>query len=82
MVHCLLLCRNLVVYEDKSVKTVQREFVSLAPFNPVSPAIVDTWSSHLNHMEKFKAPETASRIFFSTKPCVSENSYNFGCQLV
>ena len=70
--HTLLMCRDTVVYEDDCIKTVQLDFASLAPFKTVSSAIVDTWSAYLNNMEKLKAPETVARVFFSTKPCVSE----------
>ncbi|XP_047948906.1 uncharacterized protein LOC125194683 [Salvia hispanica] len=49
---------------------MQIKFQSLAPFKPVSPDVIDTWSSYLNTMEKSKAPETVSRLFFSTKPCI------------
>ena len=80
--YCLLLCRDTVVYEDDCIKTVQLEFASLALFKSVSPTIVDTWSAYLNNMEKLKAPETVSRVFFSTKPCVSEIPYVLGCYLV
>lgn len=63
--------RDCVVYQDTFKKTVQKEFESLAPFKPVSHALIDTWSSYLNTMEKSKAPESVSRLFFSTNPCVS-----------
>ncbi|XP_042011735.1 uncharacterized protein LOC121760177 [Salvia splendens] len=58
-----------VVYKDSFKETLHGEFQSLAPFKRVSPAIVDTWSSYLNNMEQLKAPETVSRLFFSTNPC-------------
>ena len=70
--HTLLMCRETVVYVDDCITTMHIEFASLAPFKRISPAIVDTWSAHLNNMEKLKAPETVARVFFSTKPCVSE----------
>ena len=67
----LNMYRDSVVYYDNFKSTVQIEMQSLAPFKPVSPDVIDTWSSYLNTMERNKAPETVSRLFFSTKPCVS-----------
>ncbi|XP_042049708.1 uncharacterized protein LOC121795270 isoform X2 [Salvia splendens] len=61
--------RDAIVYEDSYKRTVQSAFLSLAPFKHVSPVIVDTWCSYLNNMEKLKAPDTVSRLFFSTRPC-------------
>ena len=67
--------RDSVVYHDTFHTTVQLEFQSLASFKPVSPDVIDTWSSYLNTMEKSRAPETVSRLFFSTKPCVREQYF-------
>ena len=76
------MCRDTVIYEDDCIKTVQLELASLEPFKSVSPMIVDTRSAYLNNMEKLEAPETVSRVFFSTIPCVSEKPYVLGCYLV
>ena len=60
-----------VVYQDTFKKTIQIEFQPLESFKPVSPAVIDPWSSYINTMGKSKAPESVSRLFFSTNTCVS-----------
>ncbi|XP_042021080.1 uncharacterized protein LOC121768615 [Salvia splendens] len=62
--------KDNVVYKDSFRETLHGEFQSCVPFNRISPAIVDTWTSYLNNMEQIKASETVSRLFFSTSPCM------------
>ncbi|XP_042030016.1 uncharacterized protein LOC121776937 [Salvia splendens] len=54
--------KDSVVYQDSFRKTVPIEFQSLASFKAVSPAIIDTWSSYLNNMEKLKVQKMVAQV--------------------
>ena len=66
------ICRDSIVYKDNAVSTRNESFLFLGPYKKVNNAVLIAWSSHLNNMEKLKAAETVSRLFFSTQTSVSQ----------
>lgn len=62
-----------VVYFDNRVDLRRRELMSLRQDLFVSSAVIDVWSTILNHNEKLRSPDSPCRFFASTDPTVRFN---------
>ena len=52
------------------MQVMHSQMLSMLPHARVHVAVVNGWSAYLYHNEKYKSPESPSRLFMSTFPCV------------
>lgn len=63
--------RDMVVYNYNGMSITHTQLLSMLPYSRVDECVVNGWSAFLNFNEKYKSPESPSRLFLSTFPSVS-----------
>ncbi|KAH6827467.1 hypothetical protein C2S53_002504 [Perilla frutescens var. hirtella] len=58
-----------IVYSDGRVNFRRKEMETLAADTYINAAVIDVWSTILNHNEKYKAKASPQRFFATTFPC-------------
>lgn len=68
---CWIYCRLGIVYSDKAITMMWGDVKSMAPDTYITTPVIDAWCSHLNYLENYRSPESPSRLYITTYPCVS-----------
>lgn len=60
-----------IIFCDDFVLLTRFDFKTFEPDTFLTTGLINAWSSYLNSRELLMSPESPSRFFFTTMPCVS-----------